>query len=238
MAIARVANPAGPAALWVLNPSKRGKKKMATRKRRTRRRSTARRHASNPTIHRRRTSLASRRRRVTASHRRRASNPSRRRHSLVHRRRRRNPSHVGGGLLFTGFKLAAGAALVQVTLGFVPPLGGVSPLADAARTAGVGWLLGMAMRKTGFDSRYADDVTLAGFTLAGGKLISSFILPTIQGFFRKPAPAADQAPAGVNGIGMYRPGLNPYGAYSQRGLNGIGTFQQGQQPFGSFVPVV
>lgn len=38
-----------------------------------------------------------------------------------------------------GLALAAGAALVQFTLGFVPPIGGVSPLADAARTAAVGW---------------------------------------------------------------------------------------------------
>lgn len=240
MAISRVANP-GPAALWVLNPSKGSKKKMATRKRRTRRRTTARRHASNPIIrHRRRSTVASRRRRVAASHhRRRAANPARR-HHVVSRRRRRNPSHVGGGLLFTGFKLAAGAALVQVTLGFVPPLGGVSPIADAARTAGVGWLLGMAMRKTGFGGKYADDVTLAGFTLAGGKLISSFVLPTIQGFFRpKAAVNADGSPAtGVNGIGMYRPGLNPYGAYQPRGLNGLAVMGQGMNPFGAYVPMV
>lgn len=237
MAISRVANP-GPAALWVLNPS-RSKRKMATRKRRTRRRTTARRHASNPAPHRRRRSVtASRRRRVTASHRRRAANPARRHHA-VSRRRRRNPAHLGGSMLVAGLKLAAGAALVQVTLGFVPPIGGVSPIADAARTAGVGWLLGVGMRKTGFSARYADDVTLAGFTLAGGKLISSFILPTIQGFFRpKPATNPDGSPAtGVQGIGMYRPGLNPYGAYSPRGMNGIAAYAPGMNPFGAYVPM-
>ena len=236
--LARVANP-GPAALWVLNPNKGSRKKMATRKRRTRRRTTARRHASNPIVRhrRRRTVTASRRRRVTAStHRRRAANPSHRR--IVHRRRRRNPSHIGGDMLTKGLYLAAGAALIQVTLGFVPPIGGISPLADAARTAAVGWGLGLAMRKTGFGAKYADDVTLAGFTLAGGKLISSFILPTIQGFFRpKPPVNADGSPAGVQGIGMYRPGLNPYGAYQPRGLNGIAVYGQGMNPFGAYVPM-
>lgn len=239
MALSRVANP-GPAALWVLNPNKGSRKKMATRKRRTRRRTTARRHASSPIVRhrRRRTVTASRRRRVTAStHRRRASNPARRRH-VIHRRRRRNPSHIGGGMLTKGLYLAAGAALIQITLGFVPPIGGISPLADAARTAAVGWGLGLAMRKTGFGAKYADDVTLAGFTLAGGKLISSFILPTIQGFFRpKPPVNADGSPAGVQGIGMYRPGLNPYGAYQPRGLNGIAVYGQGMNPFGAYVPM-
>lgn len=101
----------------------------------------------------------------------------RRRNPTKYLSRRRNPSVRGGGLIAKGLSLAAGAALVQFLLGFVPPIGGVSPLADAARTAAVGWGAGTVMNKTGVLRTYADDVMLAGFTLAGGKLISSFILP-------------------------------------------------------------
>ena len=129
-----------------------------------------------------------------------------------------------------GLELAAGAALVQFTLGFVPPIGGVSPIADAARTAGTGWLLGTAMNKTGLGRAYANSVTLAGFTLAGGKLITSFLLPfATKVFNRAPQQQPAQAGNGVNGIALVT-GIPPQlvappsrtGAV-QPGVNGLAT---------------
>lgn len=213
----KVANP-GPAALMVVNPKKRSsqmRKRRTTAKRRTTRRITA-----NPPKARR---VSTRRRSVFAR------SP---------RRRARNP--VKSGMFAKGLALAAGAALIQFTLGFVPPIGGVSPLADAARTAAVGWGLGTVMGRTGFGKQYADDVTLAGFTLAGGKLISSFILPFANRLFRPTSPssqvAADQGAVsnGVQGIAYIHPGMQPFGAYSSRGLNGIAVIDPAMQPFGEY----
>lgn len=137
-------------------------------------------------------------------------------------------------MLARGFALAASAAFIQFGLTFVPPIGGVSPIADAARTAGLGWVTGIAMRKSGFLSKYADDVTLAGFTLAGGKVISSLILPFANRLFSRGAPPTEEQ-ASMNGIAAMYPGMQPYGRYAgRRSLNGIATWAPGQQPFGQF----
>ena len=199
MQTVRVANP-GPAALMVLNPSKR--RSMATKKRRTTRRKPARRH-HNPqttTTRRRRstTTYASGEYKPTASFLARRRNPARKHRRPV--RRHRNPHATG--LLMQGLELAAGAALVQFTLGFVPPIGGVSPLADAARTAGTGYLLSVAMNKTGVARQYANSVALAGFTLAGGKLITSFLLPFANRIFRPSQAPTQQVSNGVGGIAL------------------------------------
>lgn len=201
----------------------RKRRRTTTTRRKARRTVTA---ASNPPRPRR----AKRR---SFSLRRRAHNAPlvRRRRSFSRRRRAHNPT---GGLLTKGLTLAAGAALVQFTLGFVPPIGGVAPWADAARTAAVGWGIGMVMEKTGVGRKYAGDVMLAGFTLAGGKLITSFILPFANRLFRpapQPPPAnGDQAQmAGMAPI--YR-GMNPYGAYSS--LGGLAVIDPGLQPYGEY----
>lgn len=213
----KVANP-GPAALMVVNPRKRSSQ---MRKRRTTtKRRTTRRTVSNPKPRR----IASSRRRTVGAR-------------SSYKRRARNPRT--SGMFAKGIALAAGAALIQFTLGFVPPIGGVSPLADAARTAAVGWGLGTVMSRTGFGRQYADDVTLAGFTLAGGKLISSFILPFANRLFRPTTPAPQVAPEqgavtnGVQGIAYLAPGMQPFGAYSP-GLNGIAVIDPGMQPFGEY----
>ena len=212
----KVANP-GPAALMVVNPKKRSSQ-MRKRRTTTTKRRTTRRTVANPKPIRTR----SRRRAVVA----RSS-----------RRRARNPRTTG--MFAKGIALAAGAALIQFTLGLVPPIGGVSPLADAARTAAVGWGLGTVMSRTGFGRQYADDVTLAGFTLAGGKLISSFILPFANRLFRPTTPAPQVASEqgavgnGVQGIAYLHPGIQPFGAYSP-GLNGIAVIDPGMQPFGEY----
>jgi hypothetical protein len=186
----KVANP-GPAALMVVNGRRR--KTMATKRRKSTRRKARRTTAlvSNPRPRRRR----------SYSMRRRTHNPPfiRRRRRSSGRRRHRNPS---SGLLTQGLILAAGAALVQFILGFVPPIGGVSPIADAARTAGVGFGLGTLMDKTGIGRKYGRDVMLAGFTLAGGKVITSFILPFATSIFRPTPPPANGSTAGMGAIGV------------------------------------
>jgi hypothetical protein len=94
----------------------------------------------------------------------------------------------------------------------------------------------MAMRRIGFLRSYADDVALAGFTLAGGKLITSFILPFASRLFPQPAPAPSpeqQNGQGVSGIAMLYPGLQPYGAYGG-GMRGIGVIDPSMQPFGEY----
>lgn len=216
----KVANP-GPAALMVLNPRGKSMKKRRTTTRRKTRRSNVSHRASTS-----RASLV-----------RRSSNPSRRKSHA----RRRNPAATG--LLQKGLALAASAAGVQFALGFVPPIGGVSPIADAARTAGLGYVLGMVMKRTGVLKNYGDDVALAGFTLAGGKLISSFILPFANRMFSaarptQPAQQSTAAPAnGVAGIAQLYPGLQPFSAYRRNGMSGIATWAPGQQPFNQYIPV-
>src|SRR5262249_10583771 len=182
MKTVRVQNP-GPAALWVLN----GRKKTM---RKARRKGVARRKASAPV-----------RRKHTRHHR--SHNPPLRRHArgrrhasrpIVRRarrylRRRHNPGR-GTGLLAKGLVLAIGAAGVQFIVSFVPPIGGVSAPADALRTVAVGWLASIGMKKTGFLARYGDDVFLAAATLAGGKIVSSILLPfALRLFPQRPAPA-------------------------------------------------
>lgn len=204
----KVANP-GPAALMVLNPKKKRSSSMRKRRTTTKRRTTRRNVVANPR----------RRRRPVA---RRTSS----------RRRYRNPRSTG--MLAKGMALAAGAALIQFTLTFVPPIGGVSPLADAARTAATGWGLGLLMQRTGFGKTYADDVMLAGFTLAGGKLISSFILPFANRLFRPTQPPSEvPAGNGVQGIALINRGLQPFGAYNG-GMSGIAVIDPAIHPMGEY----
>lgn len=213
----RVANP-GPAGLLVINP--RGRK-MATRKRRTAR----------PAARRKTTSTASRKRRnpsTTFGSRRRAVATRSRRRSVA---RRRNPST--GGLFAQAAGLAAGITAVGLLGSFVPPIGGASPFAVAGRQAATGWLIGEGMQRFNIMRNYANDLKLAGLALGVGTLINAFILPTVSGFLR-PAPRPVEG-NGVQGIGVYRPGMQPFGAY--RGLNGIATLAPGQQPFNEYVAV-
>lgn len=124
---------------------------------------------------------------------------------------------------------------------WVPPIGGVSAIADAARTAGLGWLAGIAMRKTGLLARFADDVTLAGFTLAGGKLITSLILPFANRIFTSAAQTgqmpANAAPAQMSGIGLYNPTMQPYRHYQPVGMRGIAAYDPNGQPFSQYALV-
>jgi hypothetical protein len=57
----------------------------------------------------------------------------------------------------------------------------------------------MLARRVGALKSYADDLALAGFTLAGGKIISSFLLPFASRVFQQSQP---QAGAGMSGIAV------------------------------------
>lgn len=199
----KLINP-GPASLLIVNPT--GGKTMRKRKTTTTRRK-ARRNPYSSTM------------------------PRHRRHNVTARRsRRRNPA--GFGLLTKGLTLAGGGALTQFVTTMVPAIGGPGALADAARTAGVAYLLGMLTSKIGPLSRFSQDITLGGMAVAGGKVINSFILPTAQSVFL-PRPS-EAAPAnGVKGIGIAYPGLNPYRAYSG-GMQGIGIQTPGMIPYGVY----
>lgn len=200
---ARVANP-GPAGLLVINP-KRGTK-MATKRRSrstTKRRTTAARRTPNATITRRKRRTRRANPSVFSSSRRTA-----RRRSVS---RRRNPAT--GGLLKQAAGLAAGITAVGFAQGFVPPIGGMTPIAVAARQAATGFLVGEGMQRFGVLRAYAPDVKLAGFALAAGTLINAYILPTVSGFLR---PASKPVAATGNGNG------------NGNGMNDIVTLPRGE----------
>jgi hypothetical protein len=158
--------------------------------------------------------------------RRRASNPKRR------MTRRHNPG-LNLGLLSEGVTLAAGGGLTQFVTNMVPAIGGMSPLADAGRTAAVAYILGMVANRVGL-SRFSRQITLGGLAVTGAKLINSFLVPSISSVFGPRMVQEAPAPAGMQGIGMYRPGMNPYSAYS--GLNGIGVQMPGMFPYSDYAP--
>lgn len=179
---ARVANP-GPAGLLVINP-KRGSKTMAKRRRKTttarptaRRKTTTRRRKANPTVF----SSSRRVTRVTRSRKR------------VSRKRNPSPS----SLITQAASLALGITAVGFAQGFVPPIGGVSPIAVAGRQAGTGYLIGLGMEKFNVLRGYAKEIQLAGFALGAGTLINAYVLPLFGGFFR---PAASAQPAQAGGM--------------------------------------
>lgn len=204
----KLVNP-GPAALMIVNPTGG---KMRTRSK-TRRKSARK----NPV------SKAAYPARVR---RRRASNPKRR---LT---RRHNPG-FNLGLLSEGVTLAAGGGLTQFVTNMVPAIGGMSPLADAGRTAAVAYLLGMVANRVGL-ARFSRQITLGGLAVTGAKLINSFLVPSISSVFGPRLVQEAPAPAGMQGIGLYRPGMNPYSAYS--GLNGIGVQMPGMFPYSDYAP--
>jgi hypothetical protein len=98
--------------------------------------------------------------------------------------------------------LAAGITAIGLVQSIVPPIGGVSPFAVAARQMATGWLVGEGMQRFGILRAYANDLKLAGAALGVGTLINAFILPTVSGFLR-PAPKAQPATGnGANANGM------------------------------------
>lgn len=194
----KMANP-GPSTLMIVNPTGGKKMRKNTTRRRTTRKTTRRHH-----------------------------NHVRKFHARKRVNRPRHNPNLGTGLIFEGVTLAAGGGLTQFVAGMVPTFGGATPLADAARTAGVAYLLGVIAGKLGF-GKYARAITLGGMAVAGGKLINSFLMPfASQVFMPRPVAAADTK--SVKGIAMQYPGMNPFG------LRGIAIQTPGQFPFSDYAP--
>jgi hypothetical protein len=143
-------------------------------------------------------------------------------------RRRRNPQ-FSLGLIREGLTLAAGGGLTQFVTGMIPPIGGPAPLADAARTAGVAYLLGMVADKFGM-GRFSREITLGGMAVAGAKIINSFVVPAASQVFSPRETSAVSNGNGVKGIAMQTPGMFPYG------LNGIALQTPGAIPFSDYAP--
>lgn len=179
----------------------------ATKRRRhsTKRRSVAKR---NPVRrHRKSTTVARRGRRRNFSlfgKTRRRSNPIRRRH--VRHRRRRNP--IGGGVIGEGFKLAIAGALIgggqkyvrQLIGGFLP----AGPIANAGVTLatgyGLGWLAGML--PVSAIKAFKRPLELAAWTLFGGQLVSSYLLPAIANVTGGAGLSGWNGRRGMRGIGV------------------------------------
>ncbi|MDE2019803.1 MAG: hypothetical protein KGJ13_05675 [Patescibacteria group bacterium] len=207
---------------------------MAARKRSSTRRKSAVHHHANPLRRTRKASAP----RVYRSH---ATHHARRRNPLFTRKRRsvrhRNP--IGGAL---GQAIPLVGASFAIT--FVAPIatrlvGGFLPLGQFTQPAvltGTGYGLGWIAGKLGF-GKYKGPLEIMGVTLG----LTALVAPYLRGLMAPSAPAPPQgaAPArtGVNGIGAYRPGMQPFRAYQQKGLSGIGTYQPGQQPFGQYALV-
>jgi len=154
-------------------------------------------------------------------------------HAMHTRRRRSNPNF---GLVTKGLTLAGGGALTQAVTSMVPAIGGPGPLMDAARTGAVAYLLGMLANRVGM-SRFAGDITLGGFAVAGAKVINGILLPGAQSvFFPRPAAPAPAATNGMGAIGIsYQDNLTAPRLQAQRaGLAGIGVYSPGEVPFGAY----
>lgn len=184
---------------------------MATRKRKSggRRKTTrARKSTSTALTRRRRTNPASRRRRgsVVARSRRRSV-------------RRRNPS---GKLL----PLVIGAGISQIGASLIPFGGG--PFIEAAKVAGVGWLLERFLGRT-VPSVFGE--AKEGGMIAGGVLLfNAYLAPTLAGAVRSVMPSQAKS-NGVSGIAVTPYPISPGGvpmlqpaaaaAQAQAGMRGM-----------------
>ena len=156
---------------------------MATRKRKSggRRKTTRARKSTS-------TALTARRRTNPASRRRRGSVVARSRRRSV---RRRNPS---GKLL----PLVIGAGISQIGASLIPFGGG--PFIEAAKVAGVGWLLERFLGRT-VPSVFGE--AKEGGMIAGGVLLfNAYLAPTLAGAVRSVMPSPAAKSNGVSGIAL------------------------------------
>lgn len=174
---------------------------------------------------RRRKSTRARKSTSTALVRRRRSNPSRRRRGSVVARsrrrsvRRRNPS---GKLL----PLVIGAGISQIGASLIPFGGG--PFIEAAKVAGVGWLLERFLGRT-VPSVFGE--AKEGGMIAGGVLLfNAYLAPTLAGAVRSVMPSQAKS-NGVSGIAVTPYPISPGGvpmlqpaaaaAQAQAGMRGM-----------------
>jgi hypothetical protein len=163
--------------------------------------------------------------------RRRTKTTTRRRNSYGRRMMRR--SNPNFGMVTKGLTLAGGGAITQFVTAMVPAIGGPGPLMDAARTGAVAYLLGMLAGRIGL-SRWAGDITLGGFAVAGAKVINGILIPTAGNIFApRPAPVAPTN--GMGAIGLGPDYLTDPRTLAQRsGMAGIGMAVPGMVPFGAY----
>lgn len=184
---------------------------MATRKRKSggRRKTTRARKSTG-------TALTRRRRTNPASRRRRGSVVARSRRRSV---RRRNPS---GKLL----PLVIGAGISQIGASLIPFGGG--PFIEAAKVAGVGWLLERFLGRT-VPSVFGE--AKEGGMIAGGVLLfNAYLAPTLAGAVRSVMPSQAKS-NGVSGIAVTPYPISPGGvpmlqpaaaaAQAQAGMRGM-----------------
>ena len=171
----RVANPS-PAILSLVNPKGR-KRKMAATKRRRRTNTSNRRK---PAAKRRNLSLSS----IVKSPRRRSrkrANPIARKRT---RGRRRNP--ISSGVIAEGFRLGASGLIIGFAQPTVRNLVGrflpTGPIASVGITLATGYGLGALAGFTRFTASWKRPLELAGWTIAGAQLISTYVLPALSGF--------------------------------------------------------
>ncbi len=204
----KMQNPAGPAALLVVNPKRRSKS-MPARKRvtRRRRRTTAVHHRANPVRRTRRASTHRVRRVHTVARRRsvRRRNPLFAHHKRRRVTRRRNPAGVFSEavpLVGASFVITFAAPMVTRLVGGFLPLG---QFTQPVVLAGTGYGLGWIAKKLKFD-KYQKPLEIMGVTLG----LTALVAPYLRGLFAPSAPAQAQ---GMNGFRGGSPG--------RRGLNGI-----------------
>lgn len=156
---------------------------------------------------------------------------TRRRNSYGRRMMRR--SNPNFGMVTKGLTLAGGGAITQFVTAMVPAIGGPGPLMDAARTGAVAYLLGMLAGRIGL-SRWAGDITLGGFAVAGAKVINGILIPTAGNIFA-PRPAPIAPTNGMGAIGLGPDYLTDPRTLAQRsGMAGIGMAIPGMVPFGAY----
>lgn len=98
---------------------------------------------------------------------------------------RRNP--ISTGTVAEGFKLAGGGVLIGFAQPFVRGLVGkflpTGPIASAAVTLGTAYGLGALANMTPYTRTMKRPIELAGWTIVGAQVISSYVLPWVNSLF-------------------------------------------------------
>ena len=162
----RVANPA-PALLSLVNPKRSNSMPEKSKKRR-----------ASTTAKRRNLMFFSTGKKEAATSRK--SNPKKRVYKT-----RRNP--ISTGTVAEGFKLAGGGVLIGFAQPWVRGLVGkflpTGPIASAAVTLGTAYGLGALANMTPYTRTMKRPIELAGWTIVGAQVISSYVLPWVNSIF-------------------------------------------------------
>lgn len=133
----------------------------------------------------------------------RKANPTRRRGS-----KRRNP--ISTGTVAEGFKLAGGGVLIGFAQPFVRGIVGkflpTGPIASAGVTLATAYGLGALSKLTPYTRTMQRPIELAGWTIVGAQVISSYVLPWVNSLFSGLNLGAGSGAAsnGASGLGRTR----------------------------------